>query len=211
MTQAPPGDPYAADRALAQWAQARGYTLQPAPDLRWYQGFYPCVYLPRIAKVGREIRAAFGEAQVALVEAFEADPIKQATGDDRSVTAFLGSPRLMGRVAVRSKAGGGVVQELSSGLGSLFKGGSPGSVLGDPTFEARYEVTTPSREEGNQTLPMPLRQLLLQATWRGILEIRAGALIALMYDRKSFDPASLDGLISMLGQIYQAAVGAPPR
>src|SRR5262245_34082422 len=178
---APPGDPYAADRALAQWAQARGYTLQPAPDLRWYQGFYPCVYLPRIASVGREIRASFGEAQVVLVEAFEGDPIKQATGDDRSITAFVGSPRLTRRVAVRSKAGGGVVQEISSGLGSLFKSsGGAGSALGDPTFEAHYDASSPSREEGNQALPMPLRQLLLQASWRGILEIRPGALIARM-------------------------------
>jgi hypothetical protein len=52
----PPADPYAADRALAQWAHARGFALQPSPDLAWYQAWYPFVYLFRIARVGRELR-----------------------------------------------------------------------------------------------------------------------------------------------------------
>src|SRR5512146_1776024 len=162
MAQYPPGppDPYAADRALAQWAQARGYTLGSNPDPNWYRGWYPCVYVPPFSRLGRELRATFGEASVALVEGFEADPIKQATGEDRQVLAFLASPRLTSRVAVRSKSGGGLVREISGGLGALFGGGSAGGALGDPTFEAKYDVTAPSREEGQAALPFPLRQLL---------------------------------------------------
>jgi hypothetical protein len=205
-------DPYAADRALAQWAEVRGYSLNPNPDLAWYKGWYPCAYLFPIARVGREVRASFGDAHVGIVEAFEADALKQATGDDRHVFAFLTSQHLTRRAALRSKQGGGIVQELSTGLGSLFKGGgSPGGVLGDPTLEARYDVTTPTREEGHFALPIPLRQLLLSLGWRGILEIRPGGLACTMFDRRSFDPASLDWVISTLGQIYQAAIAAPGR
>lgn len=205
-----PADPYAAERALAHWAEARGYALQPSPDLAWYQAWYPFVYLFRIARVGRELRAAFGEAQVWIVEAFDPDPLKQATGEDRNVFAFLTSPRLTRRAAIRSRAGGGIVQEISTGLGSLFKGGgSPGGALGDPTFEQRYEVTAPSREEGHAALPMPLRQMLLQTGWRGILELRAGGLACTMFDRRTFDPPTLDALIATLGQIYQAAIAGP--
>ena len=206
---APPGpaDPYAADRILAQWAQARGYVLSATPDLRWYQGWFPCVYLPPIARVGREVKATFGEANVAIVEAFEGDVLKQATGEDRSVVAFLMSSKLTHRAAIRSKAGGGLVNEISSGLGSLFKsGGTPGTVLGDPTFEARFDVTTPSREESAFALKMPLRQWLLQTSWRGILEIRGGGAICTPFERR-FEPATLDALVTAVGQIYSLAIG----
>jgi hypothetical protein len=32
-----------------------------------------------------------------------------------------------------------------------------------------------------------------------------------MFDRKTFDPPTLDALIANLGQIYQAAIAAPAR
>lgn len=201
-----PVDPYAADRALAEWARARGHALNATPDQQWYRAWYPCLYLPAFARLGREIRATFGEANVALVELFDADPLKQATGEDRLLTAFLASPRLTRRVAVRSKSGGGIVNELGSGLGSLF-GGSPGGILGDPTFESRYDIKAPSREEGNLALPFPLRQMLVQTQWRGILEVRAGGLVCASFDRRQLDPASLDATFSSLGQIYQLAAG----
>jgi len=214
MAQAPPGppggqppfDPYAADRALAQWAAARGYTLSAQPDLAWYQGWFPCVYLARPVRVGREVRATFGDATVWAAETFEADTLKQATGEDRHLLVFLTSQRLGARAALRSRQGGGMVNEISSGLDSLFgKKPQPGSVLGDPTLEARYDATTPSREEGNRALPMGLRQLLLQSGWRGILELRAGGMVCETYDRKMFDPSGLDALFTLIGQIYGGA------
>lgn len=41
--------------------------------------------------------------------------------------------------------------------------------------------------------------------------ISHGAMVMTMFDRKGFDPPTLDGTISLLGQIYQAAIGAAPR
>ena len=203
--QQPAADPNAADRALAEWAKARGLVLNASPDVAWYQGWMPFVYLGRIAKVGRDLRASFGAAPVAIVEAFEGDPLKQATGDDRSVVVFVSAPQLRFRAAIRSKQGGGLVNDISSGLGSLFGGkGSAGGVLGDPTFEARFDVSTPSRDEGNQALPMPLRQLLLQAQWRGILELRAGGMVATTFDKKVFEPATLDAVMAMLAAVLPA-------
>jgi hypothetical protein len=165
--------------------------------------------MPPIARVGRELRASFGEAGIAIVETFGGDPLLQATGDDRRLALFVLSPRLVARGAIRSKQGGGIVNELSSGLSSLFgSGSSPGSILGDPTFEGRYDVTIAGREEGQRALPMSLRQLLLTAGFRGILEVRPGGLLGVNYDRQSFDPATLDAVIGLLGQIYHAAAGA---
>jgi hypothetical protein len=201
-------DPYAAQRAVEEWATARGYALNASPDFAWYQGWQPFAYLFRFARVGREIRAQFNEVTAFVVEAFEADPFKQATGEDRNVCCFLTSPKLVARAAFRAKLGGGVVNELRSGLGSLFSGGgSPGGVLGDPTFETRFDVQTPSRDEGNRALPMPLRQHLLQSGWRGIVETRPGGLVCVTYGQSQFEPQTLDTAITVVGQIYHLAVG----
>lgn len=221
MTQTPPppgGDPrgwqghnnpYAVDDALAQWAKARGYALSATPDIAWYKAWYPCAYMPPVARVGRELRATFDEAKLAVIEAFGGDILLQATGEDRNNCFFILSPRLTARAALRSKSGGGIVHDLSSGLDSLFRGGgAPGGVLGDPTFEGRFDVTTPSREEGLRALPMGLRRLLVGASFRGVIETRPGGLVGTMYDRRSFDAASLDAMITQVGQIYSAAVAS---
>ena len=118
---------------------------------------------------------------------------------------FLTSPRFAQRAAVRAKSGGGVMTELSSGLGSLFRGESPGSLLGDPTLEARFDVMAPSRDEGNAALPMPLRQLLVTSGFRGILEVRSGGLVVSLFDLRSFDAASLDRALPYIEQLYRAA------
>ena len=94
---------------------------------------------------------------------------------------------------------------LSSGLGSLFRGESPGSLLGDPTLEARFDVMAPSRDEGNAALPMPLRQLLVTSGFRGILEVRSGGLVVSLFDLRSFDAASLDRALPYIEQLYRAA------
>ena len=200
-------DPYAAERALEEWVTARGYTWNKSPDFAWYQGWWPFQYAFRLARVGREVRAQFGEAGVFVVEAFEADEIKRAASEDRYVYAFVTSARLAGRVSIRAKTGGGLVNDVSRGIGSLFGGGaSPGGVLGDPTFEQRFDVTTPTRDEGNRALPMPLRQFLLQSSWRGIMESRPGGMLLIPYDRRTFDAQNLDAVINNVGQIYNLAV-----
>lgn len=211
---APPGgayaapDPYAAERALGEWAAARGYALNTSPDLNWYLGWYPLSYFPKVHRIGREVRATFGEASVWVAELFEQDTVKQATGEDRHLTTFLTSPRLVARASVRSRQGGGMVSEISSGLDSLFgKRPAAGSVLGDPTLEGLFDITTPSRDEGNHALPMPLRQLLVQSNWRGILEVRAGGLVMDAYEKRPFEPAALDALLQVVGQTYRAAAG----
>jgi hypothetical protein len=52
---------------------------------------------------------------------------------------------------------------------------------------------------------MALRRLLVTMNFRGILEVRPGGMLGVMFDRQSFDPATLDGLIGWLGQAYGAA------
>lgn len=205
----PPGgaDPYAAERALEAWVKERGYALGTNPDFAWYQGWFPFQYAFRLARIGREVRATFGEAGLFVVEAFEADDVKRVAGEDRHVYAFVTSPKLTARVSIRAKSGGGLVNEVSRGLGSLLGGSSPGSMLGDPTFEQRFDVTVANREEGNRALPMPLRQFLLQSNWRGILETRPSGLLMIPYDRRSFDVATLDQVINNVGQLYQLATG----
>ena len=203
-------DPYAAERALQEWESARGYTLGTSPDVAWYQSWWPFQYAFRLARLGRELRAGFGEAGVFVVEAFEADEIKRAAGEDRYVYAFVTSPKLAARVSVRSKSGGGLVNDVSRGIGSLLGGSSAGSVLGDPTFEQRFDVTTPTRDEGNRALPLPLRQFLLQSNWRGIIETRASGMLVIPYDKRSFDTNSLDQAINNVGQIYQLIAAATP-
>jgi hypothetical protein len=198
-------DPYAAQRALDDWAAERGYTLNNNPDFAWYQGWFPFQYAFRLARIGRELRAQFGEASVFVAEAFEADDVKRVAGEDRHLYVFVTSAKLTARVSIRAKSGGGLVNEVSRGLGSLLGGASPGSMLGDPTFEQRFDVTTPSRDEGNRALPMALRQFLLQSSWRGILETRPSGLLMIPYDRRGFDVATLDQVINNAGQLYQLA------
>ncbi|MBI2394380.1 MAG: hypothetical protein HYV09_32720 [Deltaproteobacteria bacterium] len=209
---APPGgapDPYAAERALAEFAQARGFQMSPHGDVRWYQAWQPFAYLPPISRVGREVRAQIGEASLAVAECLESDPLKEATGEHRKVVSFLMSPRLAYRAAVRSKGGAGVIDDVTKGLDDLFGSRKPKGYLGDPTFEGRYDVVGPTVEEANAALPTPLRHLLLQGNFRGILEVRAQGLVVTFFDRTSFDPATLDGTIAWVGQIYQAATQYP--
>jgi len=201
-------DPHAADRALTEFAQARGFQLSPQGDVRWYQAWAPFAYLFPTSRVGRELRAQIGEATLNVAECYESDPIKEATGEHRHVVAWLMSPRLAYRAAVRSKGGAGLVDDVTKGLNDLFSS-KPRGFLGDPTFEARYDVVGPTLDEANAALPMPLRQLLLQGNFRGILEIRAQGLVVTFFDRSGFDPASLDGTIAWVGQIYQAATQYP--
>jgi hypothetical protein len=205
-----PYDPYAAQRALAEWAESRKYTLNQTPDVSWYLGWQPFIFVSRMARVGRELRASFDDVGLALVEAFEDDPLKQAAGEDRHVIAFVTSTHLRHRAAIRSKQGAGDFTDIGRGLNALFGGApQPGAVLGDPAFEQRFDVRAPSREEGVAALPMPLRQLLITSNFRGALEVRQGGMIIQIYGMQFFDPVRLDTATNMLGQAYRAAAGTP--
>ena len=210
----PPGapiDPYAHERAFQAWAQARGVTINPAADVRWYASWGPFVYLPAFQRVGREARAPISpppaEAQAFVVETIDSDPIRQATGDDRLLVAFVTSARLAYRAAIRSKSGGAsALDDFARGLDALVSAGpTPGSALGDPTFERAFDVGAPTREEGNAALPIPLRQALLQMGFRGVLELRPGGMICALYDRRSFDPTTLDGLLGTTAHLHGLA------
>ncbi len=216
----PPGapDPYATERALAEWAASRGVTLVPQGDVRWYQAWYPFAFLFPTSQVGREARVVIGDANVVVCETFEGDPAKQIIHEDRHVVAFVTTPRLAYRAAVRSKQGAaGLLDDMNKGLNDLFSAKKPQQgLLGDPTFEHQYEVAGPNREEANAALPLPLRQLLLQGHFKGILEVRGQGLVVTFWDRSGFDAPSLEGTLGWVAQIVQAAtqyghvVTAPP-
>ncbi len=103
-----------------------------------------------------------------------------------------------------------MVQDFSSSLGSLFGSKPAGTVLGDPTLEARYDVAVSSREEGDRALPMELRHLLVGAQFRGIVEVRPGGLAVTDWGLRVFQPQAIDALIHRVGQIHHAAVGGAP-
>jgi hypothetical protein len=208
----PPHDPYAQEQALADWVAERGYELVAGADVRWYQAWYPFQYLFRIRSVGRELHLRIGEAQVWLVEGFEGDPVKQATGEDRYVYAFATVDGLAYRAALRSRRATGLVDAVSQGLGSLGSlvgmGASPppvGAALGDPTFEARFDVSAPTRDEGVAALPLGLRKLLLSLPFEGIVEIRAKGLAMLSFAVKHFEPRGLEYLVDVLTRVLDAA------
>jgi hypothetical protein len=207
----PAYDPYAHERMLGEWAKARGYTVGAHPDPNWYGSWYPFVYLFRFSRLGRELRAplrdAGGDANAFLVEAYEGDAIKDLAGEDRRLLCFVTSPRLAYRAALRSRIGGGFVDELSRGFDSLVSNKpAVGAVLGDPTLESVFEAAAPTRDEGNAALPVPLRRLLLQLGFRGILELRPGGLACVLHDRSSFEPQNLDGTLAFLSQVHRAAI-----
>ena len=212
-------DPHAAQRALDAWAEARNYRIYQNPDPVWYAGWAPFVFLFRLDRIGRELRATYADAKVWVVEAFEDDRVKQAAGEDRHLVALVTSPRIGYRAALRSRTGAGFVDAVGRGadVPPNSAARAAGALLHDPTFEARYEVAGPTRDEAHAALPMGLRHHLLQTGFAGILELRAGGLVCTSFQRRGFDPATLDALLTTVGAIHQAAthydhpVTAPPR
>ena len=225
QTLAEETDPLANERALGVWAQTRGYELNAKPDLRWYQGWAPFVYLFKPTRLGREVRAEFGDATVFLVEAYDQVQADSPDGHECYIVSFLTSPRLAYRAALRSRIQKEAVDELRSQFNprktprSLSRwrwrerenflrrtyGRGVRGVLGDAIFEAHCEIATPTREEGLAALPVALRHLLVQGGWRGILEFRPGGLVSTTYGPPVFDPASLDATLALIGQIYNAS------
>jgi hypothetical protein len=208
----PPGyDPYGFERALQAWATERKLELVAQPDIAFYLSWYPFQYLPRITHVTRELRATYGDAKLFIVEAYDNDPLKQAIGTHRMLIAFVTSPLLTHRAAVRAKSGGGITAEIERGIqdiGNLFTNARPPAFLGDPVLENMVDVIAPTRDEGNWALTPALRQLLVQG-FRGILELRAQGMATTLFDYATFEPRSLDAVVHIAMSLYQAAVTAP--
>ncbi len=213
---------------LSSWAQERGYELNAKPDLQWYHGWSPFVFLNAPERLGREVSARMGEAQLWIVEGFshvEGHEISQ-------IVAFVLSPRLAYRAAVRSRMQKEAVEELRESLSPRKTPRALGrwrwrereqflrrtygrgvrGVIGDAIFEAHCEIQSPSREEGLAALPVALRHWLIQTQWRGILELRPGGMIVTSYGPPLFDPAALDATVHHVSNIYHAAIraAAPP-
>lgn len=201
---------------MSQWAQSRGYDLSPAGDIRWYQAWYPFQYLFRLSHVGRELRAEIDEAdayrkspepsaKVWVIEGFEDDPIKVVAGEHRRLYAFATSSKLAYRAAIRSKQGAGMLDDVGKGLDAILGGPKPPGILGDPTFEASYDVSAPTHEEAESAIPLPLRSQLLSARWRGILEVRPGGLAIVFFDYTVFEPAALDAVMGWVRAFLKTA------
>jgi hypothetical protein len=209
----PAHDPYAA--YLAAWAQERKHELLPTPDVYFVQSWFPFQYIPRLERITKHLKTKIGDADLHAFEVFEADQVKQMTGDHRQVLFLLMSPLLKYRVALQSKTSGNVGDDLSRGLKELgsFFGGPPkppvGGILGDPTLESRFDVMAPSPQEGHAALPVPLRQILVAPNFRGILELRQQGMATILYTHRSFDPQTLEHAMQVVGSMYQAASAAP--
>lgn len=213
----PPADPYAAERELTSWAAESGYEIHAQPDLTYYVGWYPFQYLPRISAVVRELRGKLGSAQLFVADAQLSDPLGQLVGGSRSLLWFLLSDQLRYRGSLRSKQTAGVADDLNRGLkqlGNLFSGGgaSPppaGAVLGDAVLEQQCDVAVPSRDEGNWALTMPLRQIVAQPTFRGIVEVRAGGMAVNLFGSDRFDKPTLAAGVATVQSLFEAAIAYP--
>lgn len=211
-------DPYAAQRAFAEWAAQRGYELVAQPDARLYQAWYPFQYLRPIAGVSRELRVVIGDARVSIVEVAFADTVGQVVGESRGLLFFALLDKLRYRAAVRSKSGGGVTDDLARGLkevGDFFsrglqQGPVAGSLLGDPVLEQRCELVVPSPQEGNLALPMPLRQILTHPSFQGVVELRPGGMAVQMYDLHALDVNAVEQGVTRMRQLVDAATAYPP-
>ncbi len=217
------------DQRLHDWAGVRGYEFNAKPSAEWYQSWAPFVFLFVPTGVEREVRASFGDAQVWIIEARNAEQAQRGE-EDRYVVSFLLSPRLSYRAAVRSRMQKEAVEELRTPINPRRTPRSLGrwrwrerdqflrrtygrgirGAIGDAIFEAHCEIQTPSREEGLAALPVALRQWLITTGWRGVLELRPGGLVSTTYGPPLFDPASLDATIHHLGYVYNAAIRNPP-
>ncbi|NUP04913.1 MAG: serine/threonine protein kinase [Polyangiaceae bacterium] len=189
-----------ADQALHAWGTHHRAQLRAPADLRLYAGWNPFQFLPPIAQASRDARLVLRDAQVHLVEVFSNDPLRQATGEDRSVLALVTSSRIYYRAAVRSKNSTNLVE----GFGQLFDSLGGQATFGDPHFERHFDVRFPSPQEGQMALPIAVRQVLVNAGFRGILETRHGGFALRRDDANRFEPSDLDRLLEATAAIYAA-------
>jgi hypothetical protein len=205
---APTGAPI--DPVLAQWAHQRRIEVRVGGDARAYHSWQPFQFVPPIGVVAREARATIQSAQVLIAEIVTTDDIKRALGEAQFVIALVTARAFRYRAALRPRQATGLGQSLSRGFKALDdlvsaepKMGAPS--LGDPWFEARYEVRAPTPHEGNAALPFPLRQLLVHLQFRGVIETRPGGMVVL-FEGARMDPATLDRLMDLVARTLAIVV-----
>lgn len=188
---------------LQHWAQRWRAELRVPGDLRVINS-WPVVYLPRADVVSREAKIPLaGGATLTMVEAVATGELRRAMGEDRMLVALLQSPRLLYRVALRSKrSSGGFIDGMERGLKALDALVAPAAgVLGDPQFESQFEVWSSNPMEARAAVPVGLRQLLLMGRFHGVLERFPGGVLVLPFHFQ-FAPDHLDRVIDLCTRIY---------
>ncbi len=203
---APPWGPPPVDPRLAAWSQERRFELRPAsfPELKRLE---PWVFLPTVGRSGIELSANLDEARASLCEIFGGDVVSQAMGEERLVLAIVSTPRARGRVALRSKMTSGIADDIGRGLkllDGLVGGSATAKSIGDPFLEARFDVSSPSMQEGNAVLPVAARQVIVHSGFRGVIELRPGLLAVMHQGVRAFEPSALDFLLGFVSALHRA-------
>jgi len=187
------------DPRLRAWAAHRRADVRAPGDTRSWQA-WAVQLLPRIELVHREARVSLPNAIVTFGEAQSSDAMRKAVGEDRMLVALVQSPRLMFRAAIRSKRAAGIADGVSRGLKALdaLIASPAASMLRDPQFEQRFEVWAPTAQDAHAALPIPMRQLVMAATFHGVIERFPGAIIVTSFDAARFDPIDLDRLLDLV-------------
>lgn len=197
-----PYPPASIDPRLAAWAQHRRAQLT-MPDPRFYMAWSPIQFLSRVGAVYREAQLTMNDAPVRLAEVSVDEALRKAVGEDRVVLAFLSSPRVLYRAALRSRAAEGLAESVNYGIkliDSLV--GTQSAKIGDPVLEREFEIAFPTPQEGAMALPLSLRSLLVNGRFRGVLELRQGGIVLWRSDVRHFDPTPLDRLLDTLSRVY---------
>ncbi len=201
----PPVDP-----RLAAWMAARRLELCQA-DLLGLKSLEPWAFLPPTIAAGRELRGPFLDGTVSLVEVIRGG-LGRATGEDRSVLAIVQTPRVRARVALKSRSSAGFADNVARGMKMLDAlVGEPShpaaTTINDPLLESHFELRSPTAMEGHAALPPALRSYLVHQHFRGTLELRIGRFVMAHYDVTTFEPQSLDYMMSSAAAVAQALGG----
>lgn len=204
-TAAPPTAPQHA--TLHAWATQRQVQLAEGGMPHHYLGFMQFQFVPRIQSVVREGRARVGDAEVLVGEVLVGDELRRAIGEGALLLALVQSPRVAHHVALRTKKVTGIGDGIARGLRALDRlvSSKPvaSAILGDPWFESRFEVTAPSPHEAHAALPAPLRLLLMNQSFSGILECGPGRM-AIAFEPARFDPPTVDRMLALIADVFGA-------
>ncbi len=189
---------------LYTWATQKQMQLSEGGTPLTYSGFLQFQLVPKIRSVVREGRIRLGDADVLVGEVVINDELRQAIGEAVMVIALVQSPKVKHHVALRTKKVTGIGDGISRGLRALDRlvSSKPvaGSMLGDQWFESRFEVTAPSAPEAHAALPGPLRLLLMQNNFTGVLECGPGRM-AVAFEPARFDPPTVDRLLELVTEV----------
>ncbi len=155
--------------------------------------------------------------QITMVEVGLKDLSRKVLREHRMVVGLIEHPKLRFRAAIRSRRSGGWVDGVERGLQALDGAPlqalvpvpipsvpQPSRYIRDPQFEAWFHVTGLYPEEVLAATPWSLRALLLECSFHGIIELRAGAALFTIFDAPRFEPASLDRALDLGARIVAA-------